>query len=105
MNPLLCDDGWLECIKDFLLDALTPAVEALIKLIFDPILTALSEAVGAMMAAIGTFWVFVPTQAVGSATTGAPAANSVAWIWQHTQWIALFAATHGVIGARAPNAW
>ena len=59
MIPWLCDNGWLQCIKDFLLDALTPAVEALIALIFNPIFTALSEAVGSVMATIGTFWIYI----------------------------------------------
>lgn len=104
MLALLCDDGWDACIRDFLLEALTPAVEALIALIFDPILSALAEAIGALMATIGTFWVFVDTPAVGNAQ-GEPASATVGWLWQHTSWLAVFAAIIGVIVAGVQMAW
>ena len=43
MVALFCDDGWLDCLKDILLAAVKPAIDGLIKLIFDPILDALAK--------------------------------------------------------------
>jgi hypothetical protein len=77
----------------------------LIKVIFEPILNALADAVGKLMATIGTFWVFVDTPAVGDPTTGEPVSSTVGWIWEHTSWIAVFVGTISVIVAGAQMAW
>jgi hypothetical protein len=97
--------GWFECLVAIIGKAFGPAVEGLIKMIFQPILDALFDAVGKLMTTIATFWVFVPTQSVGSTTTGQPNSGTVGWIWGHTSWIAVFAATISVIIAGAHMAW
>jgi hypothetical protein len=97
--------GWFECLVAAISKAMAPVVEGLIKLIFQPILDALFDAVGKLMATIATFWVFVPTQSVGNTTTGQPTSDTVGWIWSHTSWIAVFAATISVIVAGAHMAW
>jgi hypothetical protein len=97
--------GWFECLVAIISKAFGPVVEGLIKVIFQPILDALFDAVGKLMTTIATFWVFVPTQSVGNTTTGQPSSGTVGWIWGHTSWIAVFAATISVIIAGAHMAW
>jgi hypothetical protein len=63
---------WFDCMVDAFKDYVGDAIEGLIKVIFQPILDALVEAVGNLMGTIATFWVFVDTPAIGSSGTGQP---------------------------------
>ena len=103
MIPFFCDSGWLECLKEALLGAAKLAIDGLITLIFNPIFDELAKAVGSVMATIGTFWIYIKTPAIGT-ESGKPG-FAVDWIWQHTAWIAVFAATIGVIVAGCQMAW
>jgi hypothetical protein len=74
------------------------------KFVFEPILKAIGAAVGTLMSTIATFWVYVPTIAVGN-DQGRPANDTVDWVWQHTQFIALFIAAIGLIVGAVQMAW
>ncbi len=97
--------AWYQCLFDAVAKVLAPVVKGLINMIFQPILDAISAAVTVVMGTIGTFWVYVPTVSVGSTTTGAPANDTVGWIWAHTQFIAVFVAVIGVMVGAIQMAW
>ncbi|MDX6240659.1 MAG: hypothetical protein QOG10_5479, partial [Kribbellaceae bacterium] len=100
-----CGGGsWFECMVEAIGKVVGPVVAELIKTIFQPILDALFEAVGNLMATIGTFWVFVPTPGIGAGTSNSTN-DAVGWIWGHTSYITVFAATISVIMAGVHMAW
>src|SRR5688572_18111286 len=104
MIALLCDDGWDQCLLDAVTAVLKPVVESVINMTFEPILDAVTAGVTVLMGTIGTFWVYVDTPAVGS-LTGVPANDTVGWIWDHTQYIAVFVATIGLLVGAMQMAW
>ena len=93
-----------DLLKEAVSAVLAPAMEAVMKFVFQPILDAISGAVGTLMSTIATFWIYVPTPSVEGAP-GQPANSSVSWIWSHTQFITLFIAAIGLIVGAIQMAW
>jgi hypothetical protein len=102
--PLDVIDWAIDLVKDILLEIVAPAVEVVLKLVFKPIAEAIGETVGTVMSTIATFWVYVPTITVGD-DQGRPANDTVSWIWQHTQFIAVFVAAIGIVVGAMQMAW
>lgn len=100
-----CAGNWFECLLGYVKEFLGDAIGKLIELMFEPILKLLTEAIQVMFATIGTFWVYVPTPSIGSISTGAPSNDTVGWIWGHTEYIAIFVATIGVLVAAVQMAF
>ncbi|GAA1605019.1 hypothetical protein GCM10009804_71610 [Kribbella hippodromi] len=95
--------SWVSTLYHFISEYLAPFVEKLIKLIFDPILKAVGQAVGTIMSTIATFWIYVPTPAVAGADD--TKTGSVAWLWEHTSFIVGFVAMIGLLIAGMQMAW
>jgi hypothetical protein len=106
MMPL----GVLQWAIDLMIKAvkvvLGPAMEWVMTRLFEPILQAVASAVGTLMSTIATFWVYVPTVDVGSVdAAGRPTNGTISWVWEHTQFIALFIAAIGLIAGAVQMAW
>jgi hypothetical protein len=105
--------GWIDTLKhafQAVLDGAGTLINGLIKLIFEPILTAVAKAVGVVMSTIGTFWISLPTPAVGSVDaqgnpTGTPASGTVSWVWDHTSFLSISIATIALIVGCMRMAW
>ncbi|MEU8222984.1 hypothetical protein [Kribbella sp. NPDC048915] len=104
MRPLSVLDWAINLMKDVLGAIFDPMVEGLIKAVFKPILDAFVEAVGTLMSTIATFWVYVPTIAIGN-DEGQPANSTVEWIWGHTEFIAVFLAGVALVFGAIQMAW
>jgi len=102
--PLDVIDWAIDLMKKALEVVFAPVMELVMKFVFEPILKAIGAAVGTLMSTIATFWVYVPTIAVGN-DQGKPANDTVDWVWQHTQFIALFIAAIGLIVGAIQMAW
>ncbi|MET9270382.1 hypothetical protein [Kribbella sp. NPDC003557] len=104
MIPLDVIDWAIDLMKKALEVVFAPVMELVMKFVFKPILEAIGSAVGTLMSTIATFWVYVPTISVGN-DQGKPANGTVDWVWQHTQFIALFIAAIGLIVGAIQMAW
>lgn len=98
-----------DCVTDIIDDhnkdsPLAPALDVLAEIIFMPIADSIADAIGKTMTAMATFWVDFPTPAVGNAATGEPV-NTVDWLWQHTQWLAIAIGTVSIMVAGCRMAW
>src|SRR5437867_3816233 len=96
--------AWYDILFDAITKFLAPAIEKLITLIFQPILDAIAAALTVIFGTIGTFWIYVNTPAVGN-DSGQPSNLTVAWIWQHTSYIAIFVAVIGLLVGAIQMAW
>jgi hypothetical protein len=96
--------AWYDILFDAITKVLAPAIEKLIQLIFQPILDAIAAAITLIMGTIGTFWIYVKTPAVGD-SSGRPANDTVGWMWEHTQYIAIFVAVVGLLIGAMQMAW
>ncbi|WP_238153356.1 hypothetical protein, partial [Kribbella speibonae] len=109
MVPLSVLDWAIDLMKDILGVVLAPIMEVVMKFVFKPILDAIASAVGTLMSTIATFWVYVPTIPIGNEgdpnTTGKPASGTITWVWDHTQFIALFIAALALVFGAIQMAW
>ncbi|MGW7681261.1 hypothetical protein ACWGID_11005 [Kribbella sp. NPDC054772] len=105
MIPLGAIDWAVGLLKTALEKVLVPGMEAMMQRVFQPILDAISSAVGTLMSTIATFWIYVPTPSIEGGTPGQPANDSVSWIWSHTQFITLFIAAIGLVVGAMQMAW
>ncbi|MEU4196561.1 hypothetical protein AB0E69_31965 [Kribbella sp. NPDC026611] len=96
--------AWYDILLDAVNWALKTFVGGLITMLFQPILDAIANAVGLIMSTIGTFWIYVPTIAVGDGN-GHPANGTIDWVWGHTSFIAVFIAAIGVVVGGMRMAW
>jgi hypothetical protein len=104
---------WGECILEFVTFVLRKTVEALILLIFEPILRLISDAVASILTTLGTFWINFPTAPItrnpnctgGGTDPCGGASREVAFINEQLLPVTIAVATASVIIAGARMAW